>query len=56
MLVYSITMLTESVAFIYHDFVWVIFTAVSVRLATPARAAAPAPSRRYPALVRATSA
>ncbi|MEO6338883.1 MAG: O-antigen ligase [Caulobacteraceae bacterium] len=56
MLVYSITMLTESVAFIYHDFVWVIFTAVSVRLATPARVAAPVAARSYPGLVRATSA
>jgi O-antigen ligase len=35
MLVYSITMLTESNAIAYHDFTWTIFCAVAIRLATP---------------------
>ncbi len=35
--VYSLTTLTESVAFIYNDFYWVIFTAMAFRLALPER-------------------
>jgi O-antigen ligase len=39
---YSLTTLTESVAFIYNDLYWVIFAAIAFRLAAPADAAAPA--------------
>jgi len=58
-LTYSVTMLTESTAIAYHDFTWVIFCAVAIRLATPARAAVAQSSLRPQDLtpaVRATSA
>lgn len=42
LVVYSISTLTESVAFIYHDFVWVTFVCIAVRLSMP-REAPPAP-------------
>jgi len=32
MVVFSLTTLTESVAFVYNDYVWVVFTAIAVRL------------------------
>ncbi len=34
--VYALVSLTESVTFVYNDLVWVVFAAVSVRLAMPA--------------------
>jgi O-antigen ligase len=40
--VYSLMTLTETVAAVYNDFVWVIFVAVAVKLATPSAPAEPA--------------
>ncbi len=37
--VYSLTTMTESVAFIYNDFYWVIFAAMAFRLGLPERSA-----------------
>ncbi len=42
--VYSLTTLTESVAFIYNDFYWVIFAATAFRLALPERFAVARPA------------
>lgn len=49
--VYSLTTLTESVAFIYNDLLWVIFVAMALRLATPpvrAEANSPRLAARWP--------
>lgn len=37
LIVYSLMSLTESVAVTYHDFRWVLFVAIAVKLATPER-------------------
>lgn len=37
LIVYSLMSLTESVAVTYHDFRWVLFTAIAVKLAYPGR-------------------
>lgn len=37
--VYSLMTLTESVALVYNDFIWVMFAAVAVKLAAPSRSA-----------------
>ncbi len=39
-IVYGLMSLTESVTFVYNDLVWVVFVAVSVRLAMPAESGA----------------
>ncbi len=39
LVVYGLISLTESVTFVYNDLVWVIFTALSVRLALPVKGA-----------------
>ena len=54
LVVYTISTLTESVAFIYHDFIWVMFVIIAVRLALPRgwgepEEAEPAPPPRFSA-------
>lgn len=44
LVVYSLMSLTESVAVTYHDFRWVLFVVVAVKLAYPDRASEVAPS------------
>lgn len=43
--VYTLTTLTESVAFIYNDLDWVMLAAIGIRLAIPERERAGAPAR-----------
>ncbi len=42
LMVFGLTTLTESVAFVYNDYVWVVFTMIAVRLALGERPAATA--------------
>jgi exopolysaccharide production protein ExoQ len=49
LVVYSLMTLTESVAIVYNDFIWVMFVAVAVKLAVPSRSTTPAAASRFAA-------
>jgi exopolysaccharide production protein ExoQ len=49
LVVYSLMTLTESVAMVYNDFIWVMFVVVAVKLATPSRSLAMSADSRFAA-------